>query len=91
MAERGGGFHRSLFFPVPDRSAQTLIPIIELYVSKDSSLVVSDQWRAYSSLASRGYQHKTVNHSLHFVEPEISTRSYKPRRKIRRKKKTSTK
>ena len=34
--------------------------------------IVSDQWAAYSTIKDMpdGYQHETVNHSLHFTDPE---------------------
>uniref|UniRef100_A0A1X7UTL8 ISXO2-like transposase domain-containing protein n=1 Tax=Amphimedon queenslandica TaxID=400682 RepID=A0A1X7UTL8_AMPQE len=31
--------------------------------------IISDEWRAYSTLASRGMIHLTVNHSLIFINP----------------------
>ena len=34
------------------------------------SVIFSDQWRAYSTVAEEGYRHKTINHSLNFVDPE---------------------
>ena len=47
---------------VEDRSAATLIPIIKRYV-KPGSVILSDCWKAYSSLK-EGYTHLTVNHSV---------------------------
>jgi len=48
-----------------DRSAETLIPIILNYV-KYGSIIISDQWQ----LTQYGYEHKTVNHSENFVDPD---------------------
>lgn len=53
---------------VPDRSAATLLPIIRQYV-RPGSTVMSDEWRAYSTINTIGMTHQTVNHSLHFVDP----------------------
>ncbi|XP_019862099.1 PREDICTED: uncharacterized protein LOC109590640 [Amphimedon queenslandica] len=55
---------------VADRSAATLLPIIYKYV-RPGSTIISDQWRAYSSLSSvsSGFTHLTVNHSLNFIDP----------------------
>lgn len=32
--------------------------------------IISDCWKAYSSLNSEGFTHLTVNHSVNFVDPE---------------------
>ena len=54
---------------VEDRSAETLLPIILNVV--DKKLVIhSDEWKSYNEIQRSGYEHKTVNHSLRFVEPE---------------------
>ena len=55
---------------VPDRRAQTLLPIIQSHVNPGTT-VKADQWKAYSSVSSlrNAASHSTVNHSLHFVEP----------------------
>lgn len=55
---------------VPDRSASTLIPIIQRYIAP-SSVIYSDSWKAYNRIAilPQRYTHKTVNHSTNFVDP----------------------
>ena len=53
---------------VPDRSADTLIPIVQDKVLPGTT-IVSDEWAAYSILEQYGFQHITVNHSEHFVDP----------------------
>ena len=62
------GTTKSFMIVVADRSAATLIPIIQTYILP-GTLIISDEWRAYSSLSSLGYQHQTVNHSQNFVDP----------------------
>ena len=54
---------------VVDRSAA----IIQHYI-RPGSVIISDEWRAYSTLSSLGYAHQTVNHSNNFVDP--STGAY---------------
>ena len=55
---------------VPNRSAQTLLPIIERHV-RQGSIVHSDEWAAYRRVQQLQSvnNHQTVNHSLHFVDP----------------------
>lgn len=68
-----GGIERAskkcFFEIVEDRSAATLVPIIKRYV-KPGSIILSDCWKAYSSLKEEGYTHLTVNHSLTFKNKE---------------------
>ena len=54
---------------VPDRSAQTLIPIIQQYI-RPGTTIYSDMWPAYNQLNELGYNHQVVNHSRNFVDPE---------------------
>ena len=58
---------------VPDRSAATLLPIIQQHVHS-GTIVHSDQWAAYNSVQQLPSveQHRVVNHSLHFVDPATS-------------------
>ncbi|XP_049338850.1 uncharacterized protein LOC125803978 [Astyanax mexicanus] len=53
---------------VKKRDKNTLIPIIRKHV-KPTTLVVSDDWRAYSSLKEEGYRHVRVNHSQNYIDP----------------------
>jgi transposase-like protein len=55
--------------PVEDRSANTLIPII-LDNIEDGTTIYSDCWKAYDCLEDKGFKHLSVNHSLHFKDPE---------------------
>ena len=55
---------------VPDRTAATLLPIIQQH-TKPGTVVHSDQWSAYRQVASlpNVASHETVNHSVEFVSP----------------------
>ena len=55
--------------PVEKRDAGTLIPIIVNKVAAGTT-IMTDCWKAYDSLPQHGFQHQTVNHSQHFVDPE---------------------
>ncbi len=66
LVERRSG--RCYLITVPDRSTETLIPIIR-DIAAENSTIISDQWRAYLSLGDEGYVHVTVNHSVQFVDP----------------------
>ena len=67
IVERDTG--RMVMLCVPDRSAATLIPLIQHYVLP-GSIVYSDEWAAYNILAhTPQYTHHTVNHSENFVNP----------------------
>jgi transposase-like protein len=54
--------------PVQDRTAETLMAVIRDWI-EPSTTVISDCWKAYHDLASQGYKHLTVNHSIHLVDP----------------------
>jgi hypothetical protein len=46
-----------------------------VYQIKDDTRVISDMWPAYGGVANlqQNYQHATVNHRLHFVDPNDAT------------------
>lgn len=55
---------------VPDRTATALLHIIQVHVAA-GSVIHSDQWRAYNTVAALPVvaAHHTVNHSINFVDP----------------------
>ena len=54
---------------VPDRSAATLLPFIHDNI-RPGNIIHSDKWAAYTRLRSDPrYDFRSVNHSLHFVDP----------------------
>ena len=67
-----GGIERNsnncFLVPVAVRDAATMVHIIQQYVLP-GTLIITDEWRAYSSLSNLGYGHQTVNHSQQFVNP----------------------
>ena len=52
------------------RDANTLLPLIAQYIHP-GSIVYSDEWSSHNNQlsASTGLRYLTVNHSLHFVDP----------------------
>lgn len=37
---------------------------------RDGSTIYTDCWKGYNNLTKEGFEHMTVNHSLHFVDPD---------------------
>ena len=62
------GTDKMFLLPVPQRDSATLIPIVQQYVRRGTT-IHTDMWKAYDSLSRCGYQHGMVNHSQHFVYP----------------------
>ncbi len=55
---------------VKNRKAETLLRIIYDHVLP-GSIIMSDKWSSYSKISQlKEFEHKTVNHSYHFVDPE---------------------
>jgi hypothetical protein len=67
-----GGVEResgdTFLVPVKDRTAETLKAIISDWIEPGTT-VISDCWGAYSNLGSLGCTHRTVSHSINFVDP----------------------
>ncbi|KAG0433352.1 hypothetical protein DMUE_5418 [Dictyocoela muelleri] len=53
---------------VPNRTKETLIPIIERVVA-NNSIINSDEWTYYRSINLNLYEHGTVRHKLYFLDP----------------------
>ena len=53
---------------VPNRSAVTLEELI-LRKMERGSTIMTDLWKGYCGLESKGFEHFCVNHSLNFVDP----------------------
>ena len=64
--ERDSSPPKCFFQPVTDRSAATIIPIINKWILPGTT-ILSDCWKAYSSLEQEGSIHSTVNHSIQFI------------------------
>lgn len=60
---------RCLMVPVESRNSETLLPIIEQWILPGTT-IISDCWKVYQCLGSRGYVHQMVNHSVTFKDPE---------------------
>ena len=68
-----GGMERTtgecFLVEVEHRDAATLLPIIQQHV-RPGNIVYSDEWSSCHRInSSTGLVHKTVNHTLHFVDP----------------------
>ena len=60
---------------VEKKNAATLLPIIRKAV-QPGTIILSDQWRAYHSIQSElNLQHRTVNHSVIFIDPGVHTQT----------------
>jgi transposase-like protein len=68
--ERESG--RLFLVPVPDRTADTLEAIIRDRIEPGTT-VISDCWGAYRNLDQQDYTHRTVNHSIGFVDQRTGT------------------
>jgi transposase-like protein len=68
-----GGVEResgeTFLVPVKDRTDDTQMTIISDWIEPGTT-AISDYWGAYNNLGSQGYTRRTVNHSIHFVDPD---------------------
>ncbi len=66
--------HEGFLVYVPDRSAATLLPIIQQRIAPQTE-IHSDMWQAYNGIPQlpQNYTHLTVNHSRNFVDPRTGT------------------
>ncbi|XP_044185087.1 uncharacterized protein LOC114960844 [Acropora millepora] len=60
---------KSFIETVENRTEETLLNLIREWVAP-GTVIVSDGWRAYANLGKHGYIHKTLNHSIEFVNKE---------------------
>jgi transposase-like protein len=58
---------KTFLFPFPDRTAYTLMAVTDAWI-EPSTTVVSDSRGACRDLDTEGYTHRTVNHSIGFVD-----------------------
>ena len=68
---RESGNSRNCFMvPVENRTAATLIPLIQRYI-EPGSIIYSDCWKSYGGIQNlpEGYYHWTVNHSTNYKDP----------------------
>lgn len=63
-----------ILYPVADRTADTLIPLIERHVEKGSA-IYSDGWSAYCDLNKFGYNHFSVVHKYAFKKVYVNTKT----------------
>ena len=56
-----------VLYPVDNRDAATLIPIIQKHV-RPGTIIYSDNWVAYFNLNNLGYEHFTVTHKTTFKQ-----------------------
>jgi len=63
--ERESG--KTVLFPVPDRTADTLMAVIGAWIEPDTT-AISDCWVAYRDLDTEDYTHHTVNHTTGFAD-----------------------
>ncbi|KAH7822020.1 putative Uncharacterized transposase-like protein [Monocercomonoides exilis] len=64
----GGGAGPRFVKVVPNRKRETLFPII-LETIRSGTSIMSDEWKAYSTLDQYNYTHKTVCHKRNFEDP----------------------
>ena len=68
------GTHNAFMTVVPDRSKETLLPIIQQYI-RPGTTVISDECRVYLDIPTLGFTHQTVNHSKNFIDPSTGAHS----------------
>ena len=63
-----------VMFIVPDRSAATLLPIIQRHICSGTVIHIYE-WTTYRRVQQLNYvaQHNVINHSLHFVDTASNT------------------
>ena len=75
----GGICHEDRKFfldPVPNREKETLLPLITERIAAGTT-IMSDCWKSYDCLSQEDFEHLTVNHLLHFVDPDTGCHTQK--------------
>lgn len=67
--KEGGGQGRIWIRRIPNRKKDTLLPLLSSHI-KPGTTIYTDEWRAYLSLPSLGFEHKTVCHKYTFKDAE---------------------
>ena len=62
-------FYWNFIAIVEDRKEETLLNLIKQWIEPGTT-IISDCWKGYVNLSRHGYIHKTVNHSVEFVNEE---------------------
>lgn len=61
---------RVFLVTVENRNAETMRDVISRHV-REGSVIHTDMWRGYNGIGDNGeYYHRTVNHSIHFRDPQ---------------------
>ncbi|KII60754.1 hypothetical protein RF11_03990 [Thelohanellus kitauei] len=69
--ERAENGHKHFFVElVDDRTESTLLEIIQRRI-RPHIMIISDGWKAYTSLEEYGYIHEVVIHDDNFVDPVV--------------------
>ncbi|GBL73930.1 hypothetical protein AVEN_230867-1 [Araneus ventricosus] len=63
------GTNNCFFAVVENRTSEVLLSVIEEHILPGTT-VMSDCWSSYQCLSDEGFVHLTVNHSMHFVDPD---------------------
>ena len=51
---------------ISNRNSETLLKCIKDHV-RPKTLIITDEWKGYKKLKENEFDHKTVNHSKHYV------------------------
>jgi transposase-like protein len=68
MIDHDGGFRLEIC-PENKRDKETLLALILKHVAPDTT-IMTDCWKGYNDLDQEGFEHFTVNHKYHFVDPD---------------------
>ncbi|GBM71591.1 hypothetical protein AVEN_116267-1, partial [Araneus ventricosus] len=63
------GTNNSFFAVVENRTSEVLLSVIEEHILPGTA-VMSDCWSSFQCLSDGSFVHLTVNHSMHFVDPD---------------------